>query len=481
MSRTPLGRQFACFALVALAIVPQIVSGQDYIGVLPEMKRPEVAESLQLTDEQRDQVDDLLRQRRGALLTLGQQVREATPDQAERLEAEFRAESEKMAFELLNKEQQSKLAKIRIELMGLLSLADPEVANALNLADWQRDVVEKWAGRVRRDPRDRNAARTRNEAQQAIRAEISDSQWDAWQLMAGLITESTSGPPVPPVFEETSPADTDSPQVVANAEQNALIPIDQVQLELSFNGQPWGDVIKWFADQADLSLQSDIIPPGSFNYRDRGRTYSVTEAMDIMNAFLLSTGHTLVKTGRMLRVVNFEEQDIAKEFISEVADWVEEGELAGRGDYEPVKFTFQLKRLDPEDVSADIEQLISVYGTVKSIPSTGEIVVTDMARNVRNTSHVEASGGSQIRTWFDDRYVSIKAHQRRRNTGRCPAVARTGGRNQYQRRDQDLDRYLWHQDLRDGRGGQGAEPEGFGGANGCAAQRGRGRYRLRET
>lgn len=393
MSKCPFGL-IAASSLFLASLLYQPSSGQDYIGVLPEMLRPEISEKLGLTDEQRDQIVELVNRRRNAVLGLAAQMREAPLDQQAALREEFTAESERMGSELLNEEQRNLLAKYRVEWMGMLSLADPNIAQILNLADWQQEIVAEWVQKVRQNRRGDEAEATRNEAQRAIRNEISDSQWAMWQVLAGQISESSAGDPMPP---EREPSTVEAPVIAADAAverparfagsvDNATLPVEEIQLDLNFQDAPWSEVIKWLASQADMSLQTDVPPSGTFTYRDRSRRYSVTEAMDIMNGSLLTTGYTLIRSGRILRCIDFEsvpDEKIRGEYIRQIADIVDSDELQRRGDYDPVTHYFLLVRLDPEEIQDDVQTLLSIYGTVMAIPSTGQLIVTDMARNVR--------------------------------------------------------------------------------------------------
>ncbi len=390
MRRTAaMGLLLGFFGMLGLA--RSVCQAQDYVGILPEMLKPEVAEELGLSDEQRAQVEELIKQRINAALELAQKLREAPDPQMQAdLRAEFNAESERLGFELLTAEQQDKLEKYRIGWLGMLALADPAVADQLNLADWQRELVAEWVARVRRVRRGREAEEVRAEAQTAIRSNISASQFAMWQFLAGQIDT----PPEDPQPPQRDPAPSEAGPV-GNAEipaagatdaapsDNASIPVEEVRLVLNFQGVPWPEAIKWLAEQADLSVQMDTVPPGTFSYRDRARSYSLPEVIDIMNASMLNTGFILMRQGRMLRVVNFEEQDIAGEYINETADLVDAQELARRGDYEPVKFVFNLTRLDVEQFREEVERLLSVNGTVVAIPSAGQLIVSDLAKNVR--------------------------------------------------------------------------------------------------
>ncbi|RMF41403.1 MAG: hypothetical protein D6753_09670, partial [Planctomycetota bacterium] len=365
---------------------------QDYVGVLPEMLKPEVAEELGLSDEQRAQIEELIKQRINAALELAQKLREAPdPQMQAEMRAAFNRESEQLGFDLLTPQQQKKLKEYRVRWLGMLALADPEIAEQLRLADWQRELVADWVERVRRVRRGQEAERVRAEAQSSIRANISDSQFAMWQYLAGQIDQPAAEPQPPQRDPPPAEAEQDAPPEIASAEaagqddsaDNASVPIEDVRLVLNFQGIPWPEAIKWLAEQADLSVQMDTAPPGTFSYRDRARSYSVPEVIDIMNASMLNTGFILMRQGRMLRVINFEEQDIAGEYINETADLVDAQELARRGDYEPVKFVFNLTRLDVEQFREEVERLLSVNGTVVAIPSAGQLIVSDLAKNVR--------------------------------------------------------------------------------------------------
>ncbi|GIW96827.1 MAG: hypothetical protein KatS3mg111_0160 [Pirellulaceae bacterium] len=372
------------------------VSAQDYLGVLPELLKPEVAERLNLSEEQRQQIESLINQRVSATLELAQQLREVPDPQLQaKLRMDFTRQSEELGYQILTPEQREQVAKYRVEWMGMLALADPEIAEQLNLTDHQRALVEEWMARVRRERRGTEAERMRAEAQRALRQSISDSQFAMWQFLAGQVPqppEQVEPPPAdtPPVSDRPASGEADTMTTSSGGADgqavdvdNSQIPVEEVRLVLNFDGVPWAEAIRWLAEQADLSVQMDTVPPGTFSYRDRARTYTVAEALDIMNASMLHTGFILMRQGRMLRVINFEEQDIVGEYINETADLVDAQELQRRGDYEPVKYVFSLTRLDVEQFRTEVERLLSVNGTVVAVPSAGQLIVSDLAKNVR--------------------------------------------------------------------------------------------------
>ena len=80
-----------------------------------------------------------------------------------------------------------------------------------------------------------------------------------------------------------------------------LRPGEQRDLLFNFKDAEWEDVLEWFAEKADKSLQFDDSPPGTFSFQDRD-PYTPSEALDRINSVLLRKGFTLVEHGRMLFV-----------------------------------------------------------------------------------------------------------------------------------------------------------------------------------
>ena len=149
----------------------------------------------------------------------------------------------------------------------------------------------------------------------------------------------------------------------------------------------------WFAQQAGLSLvSSDIVPPGTFNYID-DRTYSPTEALDLLNSVLLTKGYTLVRRERMLVVVNLEDP-IPPDLITEVKP----EELDSRGQYELLKVTFNLDKMGPDQAELELKKLMGPQGNMVVLPSSRQVVVTETGGRLRNIrdmiQHIEHPTGT---------------------------------------------------------------------------------------
>lgn len=383
------------FALLGVLFFGDSTRGQDLIGVMAEAVKPEVADKLQLTEEQRTKIGDLIKRRQSEMIGLAQKLRESPPDQKERMRNEFRQETERLGYAILDVQQRGQMEHIRVDRLGLLSMADPAISKVLNLADWQRAKVTELVSKANAAARSRDADRVRADVERALRSEISESQWATWQVLAGRSSGADVGTPQPPerpaanttsaVTKQPANAtgeETASQSADASATSPDRLSIADVRLQMNFQAMPWPDVLKWLCEQADMSLQADAMPPGSFTYRDNSRKYSVGEALDIMSASLLGNGYSLLRRDRLLMVVDLE-APMVKNMIRELAEFVPLEQLDARGDFELVKCLFFLARMNPDDAKKEIEQLLSLQGSVISLPSAGQLQVIDTAGVVR--------------------------------------------------------------------------------------------------
>ncbi len=180
--------------------------------------------------------------------------------------------------------------------------------------------------------------------------------------------------------EPTGPTDAASPPP-GETGLEAAAPKD-AKLRFNFRFQPWEDVLDWLAEQADLSLQSTLVPEGTFNYTD-SREYTPTEAIDLINGVLLTQGYTLVRRGRLLTVINLEDEvpDVLVEFVP-----VEK--IDNRGEFELIKTVFHLAKMEPADAEQEIKQLLGPGRTMIVMPKSRQILVTETAGKLRTIRDV---------------------------------------------------------------------------------------------
>ncbi len=184
-------------------------------------------------------------------------------------------------------------------------------------------------------------------------------------------TPATSEAEAPATAQLTPRADAKA------AEDQPAIDQGDVRLTFNFRYQPWQEVLDWFADQAGLSLLMESAPSGTFNYRDT-RSYTPAQALDVLNSVLLTKGYTLVRTERMLVLVNLED-GIPPNLVPDVS--LEE--LDTRGEYELIRVLFPLWNMSPEQAAEEIQPVLGPQGKVVTLPQARQIQVTETAGRLR--------------------------------------------------------------------------------------------------
>ena len=113
---------------------------------------------------------------------------------------------------MLSPEQRRKLEQIRMQRAGLATLAEPPIAERLQLNDQQRKQVAELL-RQREEhmaAADKKAAHVvRAEVERSLRGLLSDQQWAAWQMLA-------LGPPQPPQVSGDAPPPSQPVEVAVN-------------------------------------------------------------------------------------------------------------------------------------------------------------------------------------------------------------------------------------------------------------------------
>ncbi|MFP6764728.1 MAG: hypothetical protein VB858_13970, partial [Planctomycetaceae bacterium] len=178
----------------------------------------------------------------------------------------------------------------------------------------------------------------------------------------------------------------------AEAKLQALLSDDQQRLytalfsgsrlKFNFRLQKWPEVLDWFADEAGLSLVMDEPPPGTFNYSDT-KEYTTTEAINLLNGWLLIKGYTLVRRERLLMCVSL------KAGLPEGAiPRISLDELATRGRFEFVSVLFPLDGRESDAVVSEVAPLLGTYGKAQPLPSTGQILIYGTAGTLQEVTRI---------------------------------------------------------------------------------------------
>ena len=153
-------------------------------------------------------------------------------------------------------------------------------------------------------------------------------------------------------------------------------------LKFSFRHAPWEEVLEWLAGQADLSFSPDVVPTGTFNYIDEKRSFTTEEAIDLVNSYLLIKGYTVVRKGKMLLVIDLEDE-VDAQLVRDLLTETPLSELDQRGEYEITKTRFTVDKIDAAEVEKQINQLLSPVGSIVVMPKAKQILVTETGGTLR--------------------------------------------------------------------------------------------------
>ncbi|MBI2479813.1 MAG: hypothetical protein HYV60_14610, partial [Planctomycetia bacterium] len=408
-SRLRVWRGFAiAVSIVITAASFARAADPTFVGNLAYAVDDEGSKRLGLSDEAKRQLLELIDRREQEALNMALELKDLPRPEAEIRLAPFVAESERLGMALLTVQQREILGQIGIARRGMSSLADSDIAMMLELTDSQKAQVGELLAQREKNlsqggENERRA--TLQDYERKLSGVLNEVQRANWDRLAGL-AEGNLQPitPTPPQVAEApkpAPAETPTPTPVAPAPKppataagdGSVQPVvaetkapetkapavksANVKLKFNFVHQPWADVLTWFADEADLSLLMDAPPDGTFNYRDT-REYTPSEAIDLMNRALLMRGFTLVRSERLLTLMNLED-----EIPPQLVEFVSVAELDQRGSFEIVKCLFHLSKMDPADAETEIGKMLGPQGKVIAFPTASQILVTETAGKLR--------------------------------------------------------------------------------------------------
>jgi|GEM_PF-1326710 len=181
-------------------------------------------------------------------------------------------------------------------------------------------------------------------------------------------------------------------------------------LSFNFRYAPWELVLKRFAEAADLTLDMNVVPPGTFNYYDR-KSYTPTEALDVLNGYLLQRGYLLVRRDQFLVVVKISD-GIPPNLIPRVTV----DELPNRGRNEMISVVLGTPPgADPDEIAQEVKQLLGPQGTVVALTNSNRLLVTDIGSNVMRVHQLLhgdlEAGASGFRAFHLKNISAVEAEQ----------------------------------------------------------------------
>jgi len=367
---------------------------------------------------------------------------------------ELQKQTDAQVKEILTPAQVERLEELRLQREGPMALVrEPELATEFGLSEAQKEQLQKltdermssWFGM--RGASEEERQHLRDEWNQKYMAVLTPEQQERWTKRLGAPVASVtptgtpasaaaaspesspamvSGTPVAAPAAASPSASSVAPAAADPSKANSLSTNEPVvsfrstesgtektssaasgsentpggnstnstgEKKFSFNFRyaPWGDVLRLFAAEAGLSLDLNALPPGTFNYYDQGR-YTPTEALDILNGYLLPKGYCLVRRDDFLVCLNID-QPIPPSLIPVVGP----DELDQRGKNELLTVIFPLEGVDVEQVAAEVNDIKGPQGKVVGLKTINSVLVMDIGSNLRRVRDllidVTARGG----------------------------------------------------------------------------------------
>ena len=362
-----------------------IASDPDLVGVLASITDPGNAAELGLTQDQLDRLNVLIKQHESQALTFSSQIRQLPSAEQRAKKLERIRSIERQGFALLSEAQQSTAEMWRLQKLGPAALMEPQVATLMGVTEDQIAKIKNILEGKSILNREMGATKAAAELNSRIVAILDESQRTAWQTLVGQPSQGdTKNKSVESPESDISQNAPSASDAAVKVKPKMIGPEDG--LTINFNAAPWSEVLKWLAKEAELSLQADAYPAGTFTYRDPYRRYTIAETMDIMNGVLLGKGYTLVKKQRILISVDLgsgESADVIRGLIRELAELVAPEDLNKRGDYEIVKSVFTLERSTVEEIEKEVKLLIGPQGSVVPLPTAGQVLVCETGGKLR--------------------------------------------------------------------------------------------------
>lgn len=369
-----------------------------FVGKLALVANPDIAKEIGLSDEVRSQLIALIDKRETEAIELLAEVKDLPEDQKQAKLAEFVAESEKQGLDLLTDEQKAALDKSGVAKAGMLGLADEKLASELKLTAEQKGQIAKQIEdyqSVLATGSDVQKQAAKGYAEKKIAGILTDEQKAAWEKLSGVpagasapppsaTAQATPGPGPGPGFGFPRPGGGAPAAEGAGATralpkyQGAIVSTDG-KLRFNFKHAPWKDVIDWFAEQAGMSLATDIYPGGTFNYTNKDRAFTPEEALDLLNTVLATKGYTLVHRDKLAMLFNLQDGPPPREFVPHVTP----EQLEKLGEFELVSCLFQLSRMTAEEAELEVNRLKGPQGSVVLISKARQIYVTEHAGKLR--------------------------------------------------------------------------------------------------
>jgi type II secretory pathway component GspD/PulD (secretin) len=154
----------------------------------------------------------------------------------------------------------------------------------------------------------------------------------------------------------------------------------QKRFSFEMRDKPWGSVLEWLSDQSGLPYSGNR-PTGTFTFvapNDKGKRYTLSEIIDILNDALVKQQYLLVRGEWSLYLVPADEKvDSAR------VPRIQPQDLDQRGNTELVSTVLPLNSLPVKDVLADVKKMMGPYGEALALAPGNQLLLQDTAGNLK--------------------------------------------------------------------------------------------------
>ncbi len=183
--------------------------------------------------------------------------------------------------------------------------------------------------------------------------------------------------PVPKAAKPADEAKSEAATPAKPAPKPAAKAADKAEIRFQFDGIPYDDVIRRFAQMAGKPILGEYHVEGTLTFFDP-QPYTFDEAFDTLNLLLAMRGYTAVDTPRFLRVVPIKEA--MKAPLRIVKGWDEADKLRPG---QLMTMMLPLKFISAEDAVRVLMPVVSTYGTVAPLGRGRGIIITDRLENMK--------------------------------------------------------------------------------------------------
>ncbi len=178
-----------------------------------------------------------------------------------------------------------------------------------------------------------------------------------------------------PAIETVKRSDAEGP---ANPEELKAKPDANGQVQFTFKNQTWPDVLQWFSEVSNATLDWQELPADKVNIVTQ-RKYSLPETRDLLNRYLLARGFTMLQQGEVITVMKLDKIEPS------LVPRVERDELEEHLPYEFARVRFDVP--EPMDVAKtveDVKALLTPTAKVTPLLASRQIMVIDPVANLRD-------------------------------------------------------------------------------------------------